>query len=297
MNPRPMETGSKTSAILKENSEFFDLTFSEEPASNYVLLLEIGTNCVKACWFHKTKNLITGFANYPIKPGNINLALKDLLASHPFLGSDFSDIVIADISANVQVIPNYILESISADKAFGVTNSFNSETETILKHPLISEKATLLFCVSKKLIETINDCFPKGTIIPLAAPRIEQTMIELQKTVLSDRLIAHISDDYISIIGFKGRELSVVNSYFQTGSEDIAYYILFIAETLELNTQQIPLILSGNIAIGDDHWKLLSAYWKTIQIAEPIEGIEISQRTADRPLAEFDYLTQHLLCV
>ena len=68
--------------------EYFDLSFSEEPASYYYLLLTIDQEWVHAAWYHSTKNLITGFARYP----NQN-SLKGLIEQHPYLRSEFKEVI------------------------------------------------------------------------------------------------------------------------------------------------------------------------------------------------------------
>lgn len=290
-----MVTGNNLTDVKTVSSEYFDLTFSDEPATNYVLLLEVTSSSVKACWYHKSKNLITGFAHYPIDSRTDDFGLEALLANHPYLNSDFDQIIISIVAENYQLLPSNI--GITADKAlFQLTNKNLSDKAELLGYNLISGHTSIMYEASEKLISSLEKLFPKNILIPHVAPRIEHGQVKLKKSILTDRLCAHIEDGFISILAFKNRQLTLANTFYQTGKEDIAYYILYVAEIIDFDSQKTDLVLSGDFEIGDEKWNILNAYWKRIKIAEPIDGVDISSKLHDRSTPEFDYLTQHLLC-
>ncbi len=290
-----MVTGNNLTAPVPATSEFFDLTYSDEPASNYILLLEIASKSVKASWYHKSKNLITGFAKYPIEIGSATNGIESLLKSYPFLGSDFAQTIISLFTHNCQIFPLGVGIK-TGEEIFSLTNELNAESDQLLNHELVSGQTILQYTASRKLVVEINRCFSKSLLIPHLAPRIEDGLIRLKKSILTNQLSAHIEDDHITIIAFENRQLILSNSFYQTGKEDVAYYILYVAEVLGFDSEKTNLHLSGQIKIGDDKWNILSAYWKRIKIAEALLGIDLSGQIHSRPQGEFDYLTQQLLC-
>jgi hypothetical protein len=291
-----MVTGNNSTGITELSSEHFDLTFSDEPASIYILLLEVATSTLKASWYHKSKNLITGFAAYPLSLNSKSNSIESIVQNHPYLSSDFEQTIVSVVSNNYHLAPigaGFIADS----ESFSLTNELDETNSQLLNHELVSGKTAVQYAVAKRIISDIEKHFPNSTFLPHIAPRIEEGLITLKKSILTNRLCAHIENDHVSIIAFENRNLILSNSFYQTGKEDIAYYILYVAEVLGFDSEKIDLLLSGEIENGDETWNVLNAYWKRIKISEPMNGIDISTKLHNRSLAEFDYLTHQLLCV
>ncbi len=278
-----------------EHKEFFDLTYSDEPASYYILSLEIDDNGVKAFWYHRNKNLVTGFAEYPFQKGSIKEAIQNLVQEHPFLRSDFEQTIVSIRTENFALIPNIIESSEDLD-LFQVTNEFNGETDSLRSYSLINLKARILFSISKELEEAIYKAFIHVNIIPHVAPRIEFALNDLKSKIASELILAHISSDRVDVLIFRNNKLALCNSFYQTSKEDLVYYTLYCAEILEITPQKHHLVLSGDIAIGDENWKVISSYWKKLKIASGLENIDVSNQLNITENARFDYLTHSLLC-
>lgn len=290
-----MVTGNNLTELKSLEKEFFDLTYSDEPASNYILLLEFGSSELKACWYHKAKNLVTGFATYPLDNKSVAASIEKIAASHTYLFSDFDQYLISVCSDNYQCTP--ISMGIgNEEQSFTLSNNFDSKNELLNSYELVGERLKIQYVIANELQKAIEKTFPKHALVPHIAPRVEKSKLDLKKSIAEDLVVVHIEETQIDIIAFKGRKLQLCNSFFQTGKEDIAYYILYCVEVLGLNPEKVELRLSGKIEIGDDKWNVLNAYWKRLSIESALDQIEISDQLHNRDKAEFDYLTQTLLC-
>ncbi|MEZ4721248.1 MAG: DUF3822 family protein [Flavobacteriales bacterium] len=275
--------------------EYFDLTFSNESASHYMLLLELDHDMLRACWYHQTKNLITGFAAYPVSNASLERAFQQLFAEHTFLKSEFDQCVVSVRTSNYALIPKSS-EKQSSKRWFELSNNMDESNEVLLEYSLVGERIKVLFALDNSIEKVIKSCFINSKVIPHIAPRIEHQLGVLKSLHLKDCLIAHISTDQVDIQAYQDSDLQLANSFFQSGHEDIAYYILYTSEVLGINPETTPLTVSGNISIGDDSWKMLSDYWKKMEVAKPMDRIQISSQLDGYPTSEFDYLTQSLLC-
>lgn len=275
---------------LSRFEEHFDLTYANEPASYYILLLEVGKTRVKALWYHTTKNLITGFASYPYS-GNMQL----LLATHPYLASEFKEVIITLDEPNFAVNPSSLVESNFSTYAM-LGNNALTEKESTLSVNLINMRARVDFKIDIESEINIKNAISHGKILPHIAPRIEHELNLAKKQPNKNFLSAHVGDEQIDIRIYKGGKLAMANSFYQTGAEDIVYYILFSGEVLELNPEQEQLLISGETKIGHEHWMLLSKYWRNISLSEPLDRIEISDKISSVFDARFNYLTHSLLC-
>ncbi len=272
--------------------EYFDLSFSEEPASYYYLLLTIDQEWVHAAWYHSTKNLITGFARYP----NQN-SLKGLIEQHPYLRSEFKEVIAGVQNENYLVYPKHVLDATNPN-IFQLTNAFNEDHESLMNGELVSLQASIAFAAPSDLITEIYNAFKHVKVISHVHPRIEQEFNAWKKTRTgSPMLSVHVWNDQLDIRAYKDGKIYLANTYFQSGKEDIAYYVLYASELLEIDPEGAQLSLSGSVEIGDPAWTLLAQYWKKMEIAQPLENIKISESLSDFSHSRFDHLTHALLCV
>lgn len=275
--------------------EYFDLRYSSEPASYYYLLLEIDGRQLKAGWYHLSKNLVTGFANYPLNTEKGAVAFAKLLADHPFLKSEFKQTIVTVRSDNYSLIPKGHDEP-DLKALFEVTNSFDAGQQILVSRELINLKATLSFALDTTLAETIRQSFFHPVIVPHLTPRIESVLNLLKSRSSEEFVTIHVSLEHVDIMVYQGRKLVLANSFFQSGKEDIAYYVLYCSEVLGINTETVELCISGEVEIADECWQLLSSYWRRITLDPGLSHVQVSDQLDMYPKGHFDYITHHLLC-
>lgn len=281
--------------VPSSQKEFFDLTFSNEPPSYYFLILEWDQLELRACWYHQNKNLVTGFASYALKAGSLTDALKSLLNEHSFLHSEFQQTIISVRSSNYSIVPRS-LTTTNQEELFQTTNEFDADRETLLTYPLVNLRANVVYALDEDVQKTLQEQFFHAVLVPHVAPRIEASFNRMKASGLSTLMLAHVSQEHIDVIAFDHDKLVLSNSFYQQGKEDIAYYVLYSAEVLGINPEQVTLTLSGDVSLGDEAWKMLSSYWKTMELAQAAPHVTISEKLENYPKASFDYLTQSLLC-
>lgn len=66
-----------------------------------------------------------------------------------------------------------------------------------------------------------------------------------------------------------GKNLKLYNSFLYETKEDFAYYVLFVLEQLELDTETVPVKMFGAISEDDERYQLCYTYIKHITIFAP----------------------------
>jgi hypothetical protein len=79
----------------------------------------------------------------------------------------------------------------------------------------------------------------------------------------------NIAKQHFEIIVLKNNKLIIYNTFEYYTKEDFIYYILFTAEQLQLNPEEFPLVLIGNIVENDDLYNTAYAYIRNISIHNP----------------------------
>lgn len=95
------------------------------------------------------------------------------------------------------------------------------------------------------------------------------------------------------LLAGKGKKLLFYNRFEFSGNEDILYYLLFMMEQYQLDSEKIRLYLSGTIEVGDALHSLLKKYIRHISFA--VNAVRFTDAEWKLPEhAYFTLLNQHL---
>lgn len=78
----------------------------------------------------------------------------------------------------------------------------------------------------------------------------------------------HVGVNHFEIVVFNDKNLLFFNSYEYQTKEDFIYYILFVFEQLQLNTQTQAVTLYGNINTTSDLYQIASQFIQNIAVAD-----------------------------
>lgn len=114
---------------------------------------------------------------------------------------------------------------------------------------------------------------------------------EKQKIYLS------IQNTYFEMVVLKGKKLVFFNNFSYKTAEDFIYYLLFACEQLNLNPEQIPLVITGEILEESEVFKIIYKYMRHVKFSVRNSSYKYSF-VFDQIKEHFHYklLNQHL-CV
>ena len=82
------------------------------------------------------------------------------------------------------------------------------------------------------------------------------------------KMFVHINTGHFEIIVVQNQKLVLFNSFDYKTPEDFLYYILFTAEQLNLNPENFPLELIGNIDAESDYFKIAYQYIRNVSLID-----------------------------
>ena len=82
------------------------------------------------------------------------------------------------------------------------------------------------------------------------------------------KMFVHINTSHFEIIVIQNQKLILFNSFDYNTPEDFLYYILFTAEQLNLNPENFPLELIGNIDTESDYFKIAYKYIRNVSLID-----------------------------
>ena len=124
-----------------------------------------------------------------------------------------------------------------------------------------------------------------------------ESLIHQFKLQEGERVYISIQNKSFEITVLESKHLKFFNSFSYKTAEDLIYYLLFTYEQLNLNPNQTPLIISGEIEEDSEVYKLLYRYVRNISFTKRNPNYKYSF-VFDQTKEHFYYklLNQHL-CV
>jgi len=119
------------------------------------------------------------------------------------------------------------------------------------------------YVTAKELKRCFDKYYPNHTWKHQSTVFIESVM---QHYKLNEETTIYISvqNAYFQLIVLEGRKLKFYNGYDYRSGEDMIYYILFACEQLNLNPDQTPIVIAGEIEINSEAYKFIHRYIRNI---------------------------------
>ncbi|MBI3502809.1 MAG: DUF3822 family protein [Bacteroidetes bacterium] len=192
------------------------------------------------------------------------------------------------------LIPSALFEEEKKESLLGFNHEIKKDEEVFV-NALHNLDAKNIFAVSKNLVSEIRNKFSNINFIHSSTAFIEGLLVQY-KNNSGKKVFVNFYSSHFEIVILEGKELLFSNAFnFQT-PEDIAYYILFIYEQLNLNPETIELILSGEIEKPAKEYSLLYTYIRNMKFASRPDGFKYSYKFEEIPSHKYFSLFTQYLC-
>jgi hypothetical protein len=81
----------------------------------------------------------------------------------------------------------------------------------------------------------------------------------------SDKIFLNVNSDDFELLAFKKNHLQVINRFGCKTPEDFIYYVLFVSEQLNFDTEDLKLTLTGDINKHSERYKILYKYIRNVE--------------------------------
>ena len=93
-------------------------------------------------------------------------------------------------------------------------------------------------------------------------------LLDLSKNIEDRKMFVHVCEGHFEIVVIQNQKLQFFNSFEYKTPEDYIYYILFIAEQLQLNPEHFKLEILGIINEEDEYYKIAFKYIRNTSLFE-----------------------------
>lgn len=192
------------------------------------------------------------------------------------------------------LIPSALFDESHQEELFAFHHP-SEQGQLKFSDPLPGLRARNLFSADPELVRALEGQFPGIKLHHATTAFMEGSMMRY-KGRNEPLALADFHPDYFTMIVLKGRELLYCNSFRYTNAEEAAYFLLFVYEQLGLNSETLPVHLSGHIGKNSDTFQLLFNYIRHVQFESLPDHFGYSYKFNDLPSHRFISLFNQYLC-
>ena len=205
------------------------------------------------------------FENSQVTPENLLLKIKDIFNTDTQLQNDFSSVIVIHQNNLSVLVPNRYFNK----KELASYLNFNIK------------KLTIDYIAFDHLegLESKNVYIPYVNINNYLFQNFGEFEYKHHSTVLIEKLLnstnniektmfVNVSKNSLDIVVLENNQLILFNTFSYDTKEDFIYYILFVAEQLNLNVNKFSLYFTGKVNLENAVYKITYKYIKNVYFLE-----------------------------
>ncbi len=285
-------------ASSRKTAHFIDPAFSSKANTTYHLSIQLGHHGLSCCALNKDNNQYVALENFLFERVNTDQELIGLLpeviSQSAFLKEEYASSSLAWVGAYSTLIPAALYEE--RKKNDYLNFNFNDlKTTEVGSDRLFSSNFHNIYYRPEAVIQAILQYYPNIQVLHYGTTLIEAI---LRKSKFHDDPITHlnVSNGRFELIIAQQQALHYYNSFEYQTSEDLAYYLLYVCEQLQITPKQLSLTLTGEIDQNSDPYALITKYVGKVDFETRNNNFSYTSAMNDMPFHTYYSLLNQLLC-
>lgn len=210
------------------------------------------------------------FENSQTSPENLLLKIETIFNTDAYLQNDFISVTVIHQNNLSTVVPNRFFEK----KKMAFYLNFNVKTlatDFITFDNLEALNAKNVYVpyvnINNYLFQNFGEFEYKHHSTVLIEKLLKNT------TTKEKAMFVNVSKTSLDIVVLENEKLLLSNAFSYNSKEDFIYYVLFVAEQLNLDVQEFPLYLLGEITLKSKTYEITYKYIKNVSFLKGTNAI------------------------
>ncbi|TYB73171.1 DUF3822 family protein [Bizionia myxarmorum] len=238
--------------------------------SNKNLSIQISLNGLSFCILNTESNTVVFLKEISTKKRETPFKILDLLIetfeTEKALQTAFNEIHVIHENELATLVP----ESLFQEENLADYLKFNSKilrSDFISFDKIESNKSVNVYVPYVNINNYIYEQFGVFSYKHFSTVLIE-TILEKEQTETDIKMYVHVQSSHFEIVVVNQGQLILYNSFEYITKEDFIYYVLFTAEQLQLNPDELILVFLGKVSDNDELHKIAYKYIRHIRFAK-----------------------------
>jgi hypothetical protein len=265
-----------------------DESFTETNLPNYDLALQVTErSCAYSIFDHGNDRFIA-LESYAV-------SLPAVIGQNQWMNNPFRSVRIIVENNRSTLIPSALFEESEKDTYLNFSVEPEVE-ENVLFDRLPGLEIMNIFGVSSTLRDQIAGFFPRAQVCHVSSLLIESIWMNFKNLITDKRIFILVREEAFNMVIFDRKQLVYSNAFHFRAPEDFIYYVIFVMEQLNLNPEEVPVTLLGDISTKTPHFDLIYKYIRNVDFALRSESASYSYVFDDIPGHSFYTLLNPVLC-
>ena len=265
-----------------------DESFTEANLLNYDLVMQVTErSCAYSIFDHGNDRFIA-LESYGVP-------LPGVIEQNKWLENPLRSVRVIVENNRSTLIPSALFEESEKDTYLNFSVEPEVE-EKVLFDRLTRLEIVNIFGVNIMLYNQIFRFFPGAKVCHLSSLLIESIWMNFKNLITDKRIFIFVREEAFNMMIFDKKQLVYSNAFHFRAPEDFVYFVIFVMEQLNLNPEEVPVTLLGNIRISTPCFDLIFKYIRNIDFALRNESTNYSYVFDDVPGHSFYPLLNPVLC-
>lgn len=263
--------------------------------NNKRLSIQLSSDGFSFCTLNSESNqyedfIHVNFSSRATTPSLLLQQVKEVFENQNVLHTTFSEVLLIHHNDLHTFVPQAyfdekILNSYLENNIKTFDNDFVSFDE------LTSPKVNNVYIPFVNINNFIFDSFGEFTYLHSSTVFLENV---LKHNFVSEKeMFINVYKNDFQLLVLENNQLVLSNHFSFSTKEDFAYYVLFVAEQLKMNTNEFSLTLYGNIKEEDQNYQLLYNYVRNVFVYNKL-NTQLGENIKTLPQEHYNLLQLHI---
>lgn len=262
-----------------------DEVFDKNNAGNYHLSVEINETYYASAILDLNEKKYIAFKNISFNKNNVDSILH-ILENDDFFMTGYQSVKVIIPSPKSTLVPTQLFKPEHAEDYLRF-NHILEQKEEIEQNEWAVCKAQLIFSITTELKKIIKEKYSNIKFYHQSTALVNEL---LKNQGENEKFVAiNVHSHFVDILIIENQKLLFHNTYQYNTAKDFLYFIIYVYNQFKLDTELMPLLVTGNIFESSEHYNLLKKYVKQIKLMELPQDYKYSYFWKD--IVEHQYIS------
>ena len=234
------------------------------------LSVQVSLNGMSFCCFDTLNNTVSSYQEVRFDNLNKNTKIEDLFADafhkYPKLMETYDSVLVIHNNNLSTFVPKPLFD----ENFLGSYLQYNIkvfETDFFAFDEIENYQLNTVYIPYVNINNIFIDQFGTFDYKHFSSILVNKLLIA-SKNKDQKKMFVHINSGHFEIIVVQNQKLLLYNSFDYNTAEDFIYYILFTAEQLNLNPENLSLEIIGSIDTASDYFKIAYKYIRNVSLID-----------------------------
>ncbi|QNF34552.1 DUF3822 family protein [Adhaeribacter swui] len=206
--------------------------------------------------------------------------LREIILEHAFLSTvKWHQVRVGIKNQKFTFLPGTLYQAEAAEEYLKLHSEIDEFHDRVYSYQHPSLDMVTIFATDQYLPTFLQATFPPDIIqIRHQVSAFIETLLHITERSAQKRLYAYVEQDYLTLIIIKNNQLEFGNVFYYATPEDFIYFLIFVMQEHELNPDQDPVTIWGDVLHDSDLFDMMRKYVRNLQMGKKPSGLSYSYK-------------------